>query len=76
MTDFDFLPTFRHISIDRGGYVEVTSIKDDVGRIKQGADGYVFQPFDDYVLRAEDLICIAAWLNQLNGVTFDASMLA
>jgi hypothetical protein len=76
MTDFDFLPTFERMSIDRDGYVEVTSIKDDVGRIKQGVDGYVFQPFDDYVLCAEDLICIAVWLNQLNGVTFDVSMLA
>lgn len=77
MTEFEGLTKFEGVSIDNHGFVNVTRVNDVVGHITQRrSTEWIFSSHRSYVFRANELICIAVWLNQLNGVNFDVSMLA
>lgn len=77
MSDFEGLTKFEGVSIDNQGFVSVSRVDDVVGYITQRrSKEWVFSSHRSYIFRANELICIAVWLNQLNGVAFDASMLA
>lgn len=77
MSEFEELTKFDGLSIDRHGFVSVSRVDDVVGHITQRrSTEWLFSSHRSYVFRANELICIAVWLNQLNGVNFDVSMLA
>jgi len=67
MSEFDGLPKFEGVSIDRDGFVSVSRVNDVVGYITQRrGKEWVFSSHRSYVFRAHDLVRIAHWLNVLN----------